>query len=65
MNIQKKLEEHRKKKEEIIADMKTCITYTPDQENDLLCLMEQYLKTEKAAKEINLTWVTIKLGLQL
>jgi hypothetical protein len=47
MNIQRQLEEHRKKKEEIIEDMKACITYTPDQENDLLCLMEQYLKAEK------------------
>ncbi len=47
MSIQRELEEHRKKKEEIIEDMKACITYTPDQENDLLCLMEQYIKTEK------------------
>jgi len=47
MSIQRELEEHRKKKEEIIEDMKACITYTPDQENDLLCLMEQYLKAEK------------------
>lgn len=47
MNIQRQLEEHRKKKEEIIEDMKACITYTPDQENDLLCLVEQYIKAEK------------------
>ncbi len=47
MSIQRELDEHRKKKEEIIEDMKACITYTPDQENDLLCLMEQYIKTEK------------------
>ena len=47
MSIQRELEEHRKKKEGIIADMKACITYTPNQENDLLCLMEQYLKAEK------------------
>lgn len=47
MSIQRDLEEHRKKKEEIIEDMKACITYTPDLENDLLCLMEQYIKTEK------------------
>lgn len=47
MSIQSLLEEHRKKKEEILADMKACITYEPNQENDLLCLMEQYLKTEK------------------
>ncbi len=47
MSIQRELDEHRKKKEKIIEDMKACITYTPDQENDLLCLMEQYIKTEK------------------
>ncbi|MGB4661540.1 MAG: hypothetical protein WBI07_20370 [Mobilitalea sp.] len=47
MSIQRELEEHRKKKEEIMADMKVCITYTPNKENDLLCLMEQYLKAEK------------------
>ncbi|HEX3028268.1 MAG TPA: hypothetical protein VHT34_02940 [Clostridia bacterium] len=47
MSIQRELEEHRKKKEEIINDMKVCITYTKNQDNDLLCLMEQYLKAEK------------------
>lgn len=47
MSIQRELEEHRKKKQEILDDMKICITYTPNQENDLLCLMEQYLKAEK------------------
>lgn len=41
------LSELSKKKDEIIADMKVCITYTPDQESDLLCLMERYLKAEK------------------
>ena len=35
-----------KKKDEIITDMKACITYVPEQENDLLCLMERYLKAE-------------------
>lgn len=35
------------KKDEIINDMKACITYVPEQENDLLCLMERYLKAEK------------------
>ena len=35
-----------KKKDEIINDMKACITYVPEQENDLLCLMERYLKAE-------------------
>lgn len=47
MSIQRELEEHRKKKQEILDDMKACITYSPNQENDLLCLMEQYLKAEK------------------
>ena len=40
MNIQRELEELCKRKDEIVVDMKACITYTPDQENDLLCLME-------------------------
>jgi hypothetical protein len=35
-----------KKKDEIITDMKACITYVPEQENDLLCFMERYLKAE-------------------
>lgn len=47
MNIQREIEELRKRKDEIVVDMKACITYTPNQENDLLCLMEQYLKAEK------------------
>jgi hypothetical protein len=47
MRILRELEEHRKRKLEIIEDMRACITYTPEQENDLLCLMEQYLKAEK------------------
>lgn len=47
MNIQSQLEELRKKKEEIVEDLKGCITYKPNQEDDLLCLMEQYLKAEK------------------
>jgi len=47
MKKQIELSELSKKKEDIIADMKTCITYAPDQESDLLCLMEQYLKAEK------------------
>ena len=47
MKFQTALEEQRKKKEEIIEDMKACITYQPDRDNDLLCLMEQYLKGDK------------------
>ena len=41
------LSELSKKRDDIIADMKACITYSPDQESDLLCLMERYLKAEK------------------
>lgn len=47
MNIQVELEQFKHKTEEIIEDMKTCISYTPDKENDLLCLMERYLKASK------------------
>jgi hypothetical protein len=50
MIIEIALEEHRKNKQEIIDDMKACIVYTPDKENDLLCLMEQYLKAEKEVR---------------
>lgn len=31
----------------IINDLKVCISYTKNQDNDLLCFMEQYLKAEK------------------
>ena len=47
MKNQIELSELIKKKNGIIADMKVCITYTQDQESDLLCLMERYLKAEK------------------
>lgn len=50
MNMQREMAELYRKKDEILADMKTCITYTPDKENDLLCLMEQYLKAEKEGR---------------
>jgi len=51
MNTQRNLVELRNKKDEIIADMKACITYTPDQVNDLLCLMEQYMKAETGERQ--------------
>lgn len=51
MNTHNNLVELRKKKDEIIADMKACITYTPDQVNDLLCLMEQYIKAETEERQ--------------
>lgn len=28
----------------ILDDLRVCLTYTPNRENDLLCFMEQYLK---------------------
>ncbi|MBZ2174396.1 hypothetical protein K8M07_03955 [Schnuerera sp. xch1] len=34
-------------KEDIIGDLKVCISYTPNKDNDLLCFMEQYLKAEE------------------
>ena len=33
-------------KEGIIDDLKVCISYIPNRENDLLCFMEQYLKAD-------------------
>lgn len=39
-----KIESYRKEKQEIIDDLEMCISYTPNKENDLLCLMEQYIK---------------------
>lgn len=47
MKDQIELSELIKKKDDIISDMKACITYIQDQESDLLCLMERYLKAEK------------------
>lgn len=51
MNTQRNLAELKKKKDEIIADMKACITYAPDQVNDLLCLMERYIKAETEERQ--------------
>lgn len=42
-----KIESFKNQKQEIIDDLKVCISYTPNRENDLLCLMEQYLKAEE------------------
>ncbi len=44
---QEKIESYRKEKQGIIEDLRVCISYTPDRDNDLLCFMEQYLKAEK------------------
>ena len=44
---QEKIESYRKEKQGIMDDLRVCISYTPDRDNDLLCFMEQYLKAEK------------------
>lgn len=43
---QEKIESYRKEKQGIMDDLRVCISYTPDRDNDLLCFMEQYLKAE-------------------
>ncbi|MBU5426943.1 hypothetical protein KQI41_11020 [Tissierella pigra] len=42
-----KIESFRNQKQGIIEDLRVCISYTPNKDNDLLCFMEQYLKAEK------------------
>lgn len=42
-----KIESYRNQKQGIIDDLRVCIRYTPNRDNDLLCFMEQYLKAEK------------------
>lgn len=44
---QEKIESYRKEKQGIMDDLRVCISYTLDRDNDLLCFMEQYLKAEK------------------
>ena len=41
-----KIESLRIQKEGVIDDLKVCISYIPNRENDLLCFMEQYLKAD-------------------
>lgn len=43
---QNKIESYREQKQGIIDDLRLCINYTPNGDNDLLCFMEQYLKAE-------------------
>lgn len=43
---QEKIESYREQKQGIIDDLRVCISYTPNRDNDLLCFMEQYLKAE-------------------
>jgi len=44
---QNKIELYRVQKKGIIDDLRVCIRYTQNRENDLLCFMEQYIKAEK------------------
>ena len=41
-----KNESYREQQQGIIDDLRACISYTPNKDNDLLCFMEQYLKAE-------------------
>ena len=41
-----KIEYLRNQKQGIIEDLRVCIRYTPNRDNDLLCFMEQYLKAD-------------------
>ena len=41
-----KIEYLRSQKQGIIDDLRVCISYTPNRDNDLLCFMEQYLKAD-------------------
>jgi len=43
---QDKIESYREQKQGIVDDLRVCISYTPNRDNDLLCFMEQYLKAE-------------------
>lgn len=42
-----KIGSFRNQKEGIIDDLRVCISYTSNRDNDLLCFMEQYLKAEE------------------
>lgn len=44
--ITEKIESFRNQKQGIIDDLRVCISYTPNRDNDLLSFMEQYLKAE-------------------
>lgn len=41
-----RIEYLRSQKQGIIDDLRVCISYTPNKDNDLLCFMEQYLKAD-------------------
>ncbi len=40
------------RKAELIADLKLCISYEPNPENDILCMMERYLHEKKEREDI-------------
>lgn len=44
--VMDKIESLRNQKQSIIDDLRVCISYTPNRDNDLLCFMEQYLKSD-------------------
>ncbi len=39
-------------KAELIADLQLCISYEPNRENDILCMVERYLKCKKERGDI-------------
>lgn len=43
----RKLEKQKENKADILEDMLSCITYTPNRESDILAFMEQYQKAER------------------
>lgn len=45
------IESYRERKQDIIDDLKLCISYTPNRENDLLAIMEQYIKAEVVERD--------------
>jgi hypothetical protein len=47
-----KIESYQEQKQGIIDDLRVCIRYTPNRDNDLLCFMEQYLKAETKNRPI-------------
>lgn len=44
------LQNHREKKNGILDDMRLCVSYQPNRDNDLLAWMEQYLKANAESR---------------
>lgn len=42
----KELQKFREKKMSVLEDMRSCITYVPNREQDILAFMERYLKSD-------------------